>query len=67
VQDADVLAEVADMGDALCSYDCAAEGFGMQVMQAALDNLVIHGGGNDQRDIEIAVLPKLLPDNLCID
>ena len=36
-------------------------------MQPTLDYFVIHGGGNDQCDIEITSLAELLPCNLGVD
>ena len=61
------LTKIADIGDALCSYDHAEEGLGIKVVQPALDYFVIHSGGNDQCDIEITSLAELLPCNLGVD
>jgi len=61
------LAKIADIGDSLCSYEHAAEGLGIKVVQSALDYFVIHGGGNYQGDIEIVSLAELLPGDFGID
>lgn len=39
----------------------------MQVLQLALNNLFIDGGGNDQGDIEVVAMAELLTDNLRIN
>ena len=36
-------------------------------MKSALNNLVIYRGGNNECDIQVAVLAELLADNLGID
>ena len=36
-------------------------------MKSALNNFVIYGGGNNECDIQVAVLAELLADNLGID
>ena len=61
------LTKIADIGDAFCSYEHAAEGLGIKVVQPTLDYFVIYGGGNDQCDIEITSLAELLPCNLGVD
>jgi hypothetical protein len=48
----------------LCSYDHAAEGIGIKVVKPTLDYFVIHGGGNDQHNVEIPSLAELSPCNL---
>jgi hypothetical protein len=59
------LTKISDMGTSLslCSYDHAAEGIGIKVVKSALDYFVIHGGGNDQHNVEITSLAELLPCN----
>jgi hypothetical protein len=43
------------------------EGFRVQAMKSALNNLVVHGGGNYECDIQVVVLAELQTDNLGID
>jgi hypothetical protein len=60
-------AKVSNVGDALCFYEDALIGLGIKVVKPTLDYFVIHGGGNDQCNIEITLLAELLSRNLGID
>jgi hypothetical protein len=60
------LIKVSDIWYAFCSYEDAAEGLGIKVVQSALYYFVIHRGGNDQRDVKIISLAELLSCNLSI-
>ena len=61
------LAKVSDVRDALCFYEDAPVGLRIKVVKPTLDYFVIHGGGNDQCDIEITLLAELLSRNFGVD